>query len=204
MIRRPPRSTLFPYTTLFRSPRSPFTRVASTSAAACRCSSAARSSRAGTPPIPAAARSASSAGRRHSWRSACPAFCWCSGWRGWKRTPLKSRHANITLSVFFFNDTATTEIYTLSLHDALPISALAIYSSGLYLGGGLSLFIGGAIVQSWNAAYPGGGPLGLVGWQAAFMAVGLPGLLLALWVARLEEDTSEIPSRQYHLIRLFF
>src|SRR3712207_8758536 len=26
---------------------------------------------------------------------------------------------------FFFNDTATTEIYTLSLHDALPISARA-------------------------------------------------------------------------------
>src|SRR2546422_2278261 len=26
--------------------------------------------------------------------------------------------------VFFFNDTATTEIYTLSLHDALPISLL--------------------------------------------------------------------------------
>src|SRR3989475_9430012 len=28
----------------------------------------------------------------------------------------------ITLCFFFFNDTATTEIYTLSLHDALPIS----------------------------------------------------------------------------------
>src|SRR3712207_8225478 len=28
----------------------------------------------------------------------------------------------VTLSLFFFNDTATTEIYTLSLHDALPIS----------------------------------------------------------------------------------
>src|SRR5258708_22267837 len=27
--------------------------------------------------------------------------------------------------IFFFNDTATTEIYTLSLHDALPISFLA-------------------------------------------------------------------------------
>src|SRR5260370_33840273 len=27
-----------------------------------------------------------------------------------------------TSHVFFFNDTATTEIYTLSLHDALPIS----------------------------------------------------------------------------------
>src|SRR5437588_8904079 len=28
----------------------------------------------------------------------------------------------VSLSSFFFNDTATTEIYTLSLHDALPIS----------------------------------------------------------------------------------
>src|SRR2546422_8180941 len=28
------------------------------------------------------------------------------------------------MSFFFFNDTATTEIYTLSLHDALPISAV--------------------------------------------------------------------------------
>src|SRR5258708_37031948 len=30
---------------------------------------------------------------------------------------------NTLFLVFFFNDTATTEIYTLSLHDALPISA---------------------------------------------------------------------------------
>src|SRR3712207_9235347 len=29
----------------------------------------------------------------------------------------------IVMFFFFFNDTATTEIYTLSLHDALPISA---------------------------------------------------------------------------------
>ena len=28
----------------------------------------------------------------------------------------------LVLFFFFFNDTATTEIYTLSLHDALPIS----------------------------------------------------------------------------------
>src|SRR3712207_9269993 len=28
---------------------------------------------------------------------------------------------------FFFNDTATTEIYTLSLHDALPISDLIVH-----------------------------------------------------------------------------
>src|SRR2546427_10092632 len=30
-------------------------------------------------------------------------------------------HLTIFLTLFFFNDTATTEIYTLSLHDALPI-----------------------------------------------------------------------------------
>src|SRR3712207_7467406 len=30
------------------------------------------------------------------------------------------------ISVFFFNDTATTEIYTLSLHDALPISKTGV------------------------------------------------------------------------------
>src|SRR2546430_13487959 len=31
-------------------------------------------------------------------------------------------HLDIAFFFFFFNDTATTEIYTLSLHDALPIS----------------------------------------------------------------------------------
>src|SRR3712207_9199619 len=31
-------------------------------------------------------------------------------------------HEYLFLDLFFFNDTATTEIYTLSLHDALPIS----------------------------------------------------------------------------------
>src|SRR5688572_31297636 len=35
---------------------------------------------------------------------------------------MKSRASSIFL-FFFFNDTATTEIYTLSLHDALPISS---------------------------------------------------------------------------------
>src|SRR5688572_33176327 len=33
---------------------------------------------------------------------------------------------HLFLSFFFFNDTATTEIYTLSLHDALPISRNAV------------------------------------------------------------------------------
>src|SRR3546814_8787326 len=60
-------------------------------------------------------------------------------------------------------------------------TALAIYSAGLYFGGGISLMIGGFIVDGWNDAYPGGGPFGLVGWQAAFMA-------------RSEEHTSELQS----------
>src|SRR2546430_14578003 len=42
---------------------------------------------------------------------------------------------------FFFNDTATTEIYTLSLHDALPISLLATWGISLILQqGARSLF----------------------------------------------------------------
>src|SRR2546427_10053900 len=35
------------------------------------------------------------------------------------------RHDQL-IYLFFFNDTATTEIYTLSLHDALPISAMGL------------------------------------------------------------------------------
>src|SRR5256885_891062 len=57
----------------------------------------------------------------------------------WKKKRLKSRHLVISSVVFiffpsfsvfffffFFNDTATTEIYTLSLHDALPISLRSV------------------------------------------------------------------------------
>jgi MFS family permease len=68
-------------------------------------------------------------------------------------------------------------------------TALSIYSSGLYIGGGLSLPIGGLVLSRWNTAYPNAAeaPLGLTGWQAAFLAVGLPGLLLALWVLTLRE-----------------
>ncbi len=86
--------------------------------------------------------------------------------------------------------TASPTAYSL-ISDYFPkrqrATALAIYSSGLYIGGGVSLFIGALIVKGWNDAYPGGGPMGLVGWQAAFLAVGIPGLLVALWVATLRE-----------------
>src|SRR5258708_11491981 len=41
--------------------------------------------------------------------------------------------------VFFFNDTATTEIYTLSLHDALPISTISRYNNGATNRSGLTV-----------------------------------------------------------------
>src|SRR5262252_113364 len=40
-------------------------------------------------------------------------------------TMAQAFHATAASRVFFFHDTATTEIYTLSLHDALPISSRA-------------------------------------------------------------------------------
>ncbi len=66
-------------------------------------------------------------------------------------------------------------------------TAVAIYSSGVFLGSGIGMFLGGWIVDTWNQAYPAGGPFGLVGWQAAFFGVGLPGIAMALWVATLRE-----------------
>src|SRR3990172_8497331 len=87
MIRRPPRSTLFPYTTLFRSTISsglpPFLNISPSTTFA---------------EFPLTVLSVDR-----------------------KSTRLNSSHGYISYAVFFFNDTATTEIYTLSLHDALPI-----------------------------------------------------------------------------------
>jgi MFS family permease len=66
--------------------------------------------------------------------------------------------------------------------------ALAIYSSGVYIGAGIGIFLGGWIVEGWQALYPeGGAPFDLAGWQVAFFAVGLPGLALAIWVRTLRE-----------------
>ncbi len=81
---------------------------------------------------------------------------------------------------------ATPSAFSL-LQDYFPkarrATALAIYSSGIYLGIGASLMIGGSVVAAWDAAFAGGGaPLDLVGWRAAYLAVGAPGLLLALIV----------------------
>jgi MFS family permease len=68
-------------------------------------------------------------------------------------------------------------------------TAFGIYSSGVYIGGGIGVFLGGTVLDAWNRWFPDPSlaPLGLKGWQAAFMAVGLPGLLIALWVSSLRE-----------------
>src|ERR1044072_6688526 len=88
MIRPPPRSTLFPYTTLFRSGR--------------------RNDATSMPALLSRLRDGSPYGGETK--------------EDRKSTRLKSSHTDITRkSRFFFNDTATTEIYPLSLHDALPI-----------------------------------------------------------------------------------
>lgn len=87
--------------------------------------------------------------------------------------------------------TATPCAYSL-ISDSFPphrrATALGVYSAGLYVGGGVSLFLGSSIAQGWDNAFAAGdAPLGLAGWQAAFLAVGIPGLLLALLVATLRE-----------------
>jgi len=67
-------------------------------------------------------------------------------------------------------------------------TAVAIYSSGVYIGSGIGLFLGGFILNTWAKWYPeGGAPLDLKGWHVAFFAVGIPGILMAIWVRTLRE-----------------
>ena len=86
---------------------------------------------------------------------------------------------------------ASPAAYSL-LADYFPVRrralVLSIYSAGLYVGGGLSLPLGGWIAHAWTRSYQHAvAPFGLAGWQVAFLAVGVPGLLLALWVLSLRE-----------------
>jgi len=66
---------------------------------------------------------------------------------------------------------------------------ISIYSSGVYIGGGIGLFLGGLRIDKRESAYPiaADAPFGFKGWQVAFMAVGIPGILMALWVRTLRE-----------------
>src|SRR3712207_8643361 len=87
---------------------------------------------------------------------------------------------------FFFNDTATTEIYTLSLHDALPICFRVTYSvTGWLVPADDPLTGFGAAVTSSYDAYVG---------HCAAERVRVS--------ERSEEHTSELQSRQYLVCRL--
>lgn len=71
----------------------------------------------------------------------------------------------------------------------LRSTALSVFASGVPLGQGLGLFLGGFILEGWNLAYGGGAPapFGLRGWQAAIIFISLPGPFLALWLFSLKE-----------------
>src|SRR6266487_3711363 len=122
MIRRPPRSTLFPYTTLFRSPTS---CCSARPARARRCSPRRWRSEEHTSelqsPVHLVCRLLLEKKKRAIQPSAPASQAACPG----IAFPQRRRPgcaASLTSSwLFFFNDAATTEIYTLSLHDALPI-----------------------------------------------------------------------------------
>src|SRR5471032_941717 len=133
MIRRPPRSTLFPYTTLFRpGPRRRcWPRRATASARSCSPLDR-KSTRLNSSHITISyavfclkKKKKSVAPKsitehleltRETDRALHPDH---------QRLDGKSREGEVEAGFrvvdFFFNDTATTEIYTLSLHDALPI-----------------------------------------------------------------------------------
>src|SRR3712207_7715314 len=93
---------------------------------------------------------------------------------------------------FFFNDTATTEIYTLSLYDALPISHAAAEA---FLTSASSFVM--PVVQIDGRAVANGRPGALTRRlrQLYLDMAGAP-------AQRSEEHTSELQSRQYLVCRL--
>ena len=73
--------------------------------------------------------------------------------------------------------------------EKVKTTVYSIYASGIYIGGGIGIFLGGWIADSWNNAYPLRelAPFDLAGWQVAFISVGLPGLIVALLVLSIKE-----------------
>src|SRR3712207_7348469 len=83
---------------------------------------------------------------------------------------------------FFFNDTATTEIYTLSLHDALPICVTPSPAT-----------------RRARVRKPASMPLR---WTLESISVGIGSRAEVEETLRSEEHTSELQSRQYLVCRL--
>src|SRR6267142_1554218 len=128
MIRRPPRSTLFPYTTLFRS--------------RCRSAACAGPRPAASPRFPAQRSEEHTSELQSHVNLVCrlllekkkktynvfmtlinfPEDKLVAVIKNVKLGDAIYQNLKVVAVCFFFNDTAATEIYTLSLHDALPIS----------------------------------------------------------------------------------
>src|SRR2546425_12324138 len=92
------------------------------------------------------------------------------------------------LFIFFFNDTATTEIYTLSLHDALPISLASHFCSRSSI----------SIQKNNGSASCRGLFAGVCDGNAQGACLGFA----ARRNARSEEHTSELQSLAYLVCRL--
>ena len=64
----------------------------------------------------------------------------------------------------------------------------AVIAAAIATGLGGAIMLGGVVADTWDAAYSGGSaPLGLSGWQAAFIAAALPGIVLSFMLWRLPE-----------------
>lgn len=61
---------------------------------------------------------------------------------------------------------------------------LGVFTLGIYVGGGLAILIGGALIAWALSLPPINGPFGIVlnGWRTVFIAAGAPGLLIAIIV----------------------
>jgi MFS family permease len=71
----------------------------------------------------------------------------------------------------------------------LRATALSVYQGGIYFGAAIGFALGGFIIDTWNRWYPDitQAPFGLAAWKVAFFAVGIPGLVMAVWVWTLRE-----------------
>src|SRR3712207_8132983 len=96
--------------------------------------------------------------------------------------------------VFFFNDTATTEIYTRSLHDALPISPTVTASS-------TRADISRGVETATSTPQTSLKSHSFLGWLTRPTVRGTPNSVLQSR-DRSEEHTSELQSRQYLVCRL--
>src|SRR3712207_7851446 len=90
------------------------------------------------------------------------------------------------MCLFFFNDTATTEIYTLSLHDALPISC-GLKDDSMHAGYTNKIFIKLRLTPKNH--------------KKTTLLLSLA-FHIQMNTTRSEEHTSELQSRQYLVCRL--